>query len=53
MSVLYYWGGQRVPDFGLTCKVRGSCIENYYSTCLFIAKGNSPPRAEGQRWEAQ
>ena len=31
----------------------GSSIENYYSTRLFIAKGNSPPRAEGQRWEAQ
>ena len=28
-------------------------VENYYSTRLFIAKGNSPPRAEGQRWEAQ
>ena len=31
----------------------GSSIENYYSTRQFIAKGNSPPRAEGQRWEAQ
>ena len=31
----------------------GDSIENYYSTRLFIAKGNSPPRAEGQRWEAQ
>ena len=31
----------------------GTSVENYYSTCLFIAKGNSPPRAEGQRWEAQ
>ena len=31
----------------------GSSIENYYSTRLFIAKGNSPPKAEGQRWEAQ
>ena len=28
-------------------------VENYYSTRLFIAKGNSPPRAEGQRWETQ
>ena len=31
----------------------GSSIENHYSTRLFIAKGNSPPKAEGQRWEAQ
>ena len=31
----------------------GASVENYYSTRLFIAKGNSPPRAEGQRWEAQ
>ncbi len=31
----------------------GSSIDNYYSTRLFIAKGNSPPKAEGQRWEAQ
>ena len=31
----------------------GSSVENYYSTRLFIAKGKSPPRAEGQRWEAQ
>jgi hypothetical protein len=28
-------------------------VENYYSTHLFIAKGNSPPMAEEQRWEAQ
>ena len=28
-------------------------IENYYSMRLFIAKGNSPPTAGGQRWEAQ
>ena len=31
----------------------GTSIEIYYSMRLFIAKGNSPPKAEGQRWEAQ
>ena len=31
----------------------GSSIENYYSTRLFISKGNSSLKAKGQRWEAQ
>ena len=31
----------------------GASVENYYSTRLFIAKGNSSLKAKGQRWEAQ
>ena len=37
-----------IVDFFIT-----RSIENYYSTRLFIAKGNSSLKAKGQRWEAQ
>ncbi len=43
----------QVTEIRLLAIFNGSSVENYYSMRLFIAKGNSLPRAEGQRWEAQ
>ena len=35
-----------LPYTHLLAIFNGTGIDDYYSTILFIAKGNSPPRAE-------